>query len=864
MLKPNSRKGNQQKGNAATASQSSNKAQLEKKIPIWSASFKNASKLYKESGETLDISIDEAHLKTVVAHINGEDTKTVSSWIDKFAKLCGELSKYHVLLNEEYKVRWESCNNEGKELAAKETEFLEKESKLEARFETLKLKNEEVDQQQVKLSTSQGVLMARECEITKRELNAESGFKKHNREALEQFRVTQAKDASEYESVISQLSQKKSDLERAVAKAKVTLTETEQQRKTVLEEKELELIRQEAEIQSRESKYQKETKRLEWEQQALEEQKDAYRTDLNLKNLFTQQSIESHRKEIEGTLSIERQRLDSEWEDLQEAKGNIDALVDDAMEQERQSGLNELERLNHKLDKTWGKVDDFKAQLEDLKELESSLGDQSAEDFLKQVDNLKQENRDLHRKYSESDSAELGEQNEYLRSRVNNLEKELSKLRPALDMASAEAAHKRVAATQLQAVEQEKRVLEQHKNILKVSIDDLETRIDQLTNAQKTQTPFPAMSLMDSDKDYRSSMEQEDVPILKDFAVELQHRIAQAEDKVELYYPLEDIRILLGGLAMSQLHVFQGISGTGKTSLAKAFAKAMGGCCTDIAVQAGWRDRDDLLGHYNAFERRFYEKDTLQALYKAQTPRWEDSCNIVLLDEMNLSRPEQYFAEFLSALEKNNPDERLISLSETALPNAPAMLQDGRKILVPSNVWFIGTANQDETTSELADKTYDRAHVMTLPKQDHRFEIKQMNKANYSFRSLQKAFDKACAVHEATIRKLLVELTADDFTEQLESNFDLGWGNRFEKQALRFMPVMLETGASKGQALDHLLSTRVMRSGKVTGRYDVVADKLRKLQEALENFWMNANLDGAPEKSIDLLERDIRRLEGEG
>ena len=51
---------------------------------------------------------------------------------------------------------------------------------------------------------------------------------------------------------------------------------------------------------------------------------------------------------------------------------------------------------------------------------------------------------------------------------------------------------------------------------------------------------------------------------------------------------------------MSQLHVFQGISGTGKTSLAKAFAKAMGGFCTDIAVQAGWRDRDDLLGHYNA------------------------------------------------------------------------------------------------------------------------------------------------------------------------------------------------------------------------------------------------------------------------
>ena len=156
------------------------------------------------------------------------------------------------------------------------------------------------------------------------------------------------------------------------------------------------------------------------------------------------------------------------------------------------------------------------------------------------------------------------------------------------------------------------------------------------------------------------------------------------------------------------------------------------GFCTDIAVQAGWRDRDDLLGHYNAFERRFYEKDCLQALYKAQTPRWEDTCNIILLDEMNLSRPEQYFAEFLSALEKNNPEERLISLSETSLPNAPAMLAEGRKIRVPANVWFIGTANHDETTNELADKTYDRAHVMTLPKQDKRFTIKPFEPANYS------------------------------------------------------------------------------------------------------------------------------------
>lgn len=842
--------------------QTNEKSLLESKISMWKASFENASRFYKESGKELDISIDETQLKTVVAHINGEDAKTVSSWVEKFAKLCGDLSKYQSNLNDEYKSRWDACNKQGLALEAREAELADKKSDLERNFEVLQTHRDEFDGLQAKLTMAQGELTDREREIALRELNAESGFEKQNREALEQLREIQRKETAEYEEAISQLSQRKSELENAVEIAKIKLTETEQNRKNELEQQELELIRGKSELQIKVTQLEKEKEGLKLEKLALEEEKGAYKTDIDLRNQFTRQSIQNSRKEIESALSIERERLDNEWNDLQEAKGNLDILVDDAMEQERTSHKNELTRLNRALDKTWKKVDELKSQLEGFRELESYLGEKSAEEIMEQLDNLKRENSDLRRKHSESDSSALEEQNESLRSRVNSLEKELSELRPELNQAREEAAHKRIAATELGTKEQERRVLEQHKNTLAVHIDDLESRIDQLTNAQKTQTPFPAMSKMDTDKAYRSTIELEDVPSLSDFADELKHRIAQAEEKVSLYYPIDDIRVLLGGLAMSQLHVFQGISGTGKTSLAKAFAKAVGGFCTDVAVQAGWRDRDDLLGHYNAFEKRFYEKDSLQALYQAQTPRWQDTCNVVLLDEMNLSRPEQYFAEFLSALEKNNPKERLISLSETELPNAPSMLRSGRQILVPANVWFIGTANHDETTNELADKTYDRAHVMTLPKQDHRFDIRPLNNASYSFRSLQRAFDKACATHEEAVSGLLDKMTASDFNKLLGNLFGLGWGNRFEKQALRFIPVMLETGATNGQALDHLLSTRVMRNGKVTGRYDVVADDLRKLQSSLEAFWIEADLDGTPDKSIELLENDIRRMEG--
>jgi len=109
---------------------------------------------------------------------------------------------------------------------------------------------------------------------------------------------------------------------------------------------------------------------------------------------------------------------------------------------------------------------------------------------------------------------------------------------------------------------------------------------------------------------------------------------------------------------------------------------------------------------------------------------------------------------------------------------------------------------------------------------------------------------------------LLQRLTNDTFTEQLGSQFSLGWGNRFEKQALDFIPVMLACGASSGEALDHLLSSRVMRSGKVTDRYNVGVEAVRNLKGALEDFWVDADLDGEPQKSLELLDADIRRLEG--
>ncbi|WP_404440076.1 AAA family ATPase [Stutzerimonas chloritidismutans] len=796
---------------AAAVSRSS----LEKQLHTWEASFESASKVYQSFDMSMSIHVEQDWLLSVLERFQAEGDTDLARWIERFADFCKELVKLKERLHEEYAERWEQANNLVAGIGSREQALAEQQDAFataKAAFDHAKAAFED---EQVQLARKKSELLDAERSLNLREANAQAGFVEQNEQALRQLEERQQQLIKQQESSLLELQDEKRKLGAELAQAARRLAEI----KFNCSEEESERIKQ---LDDREHEI----------------------------------------KQSKMELDRARSRMDREWADIKATQANLEQRVAAEMEAERASHERAIAKLESQRESAWNKADELKEKLADLQELAQALGDQSAADVLGQLDELKRENAMLKRSLEQSDTSELQREIDYLRSSKADLERDLAVIRPELDESRRELSSKRVASTELEAVAREKRVLEQHKNTLTVHIDDLESRIEQLTSAQKTQTPFPAMSLMDSGKEYRASMEHESVPGLKQFAEELQHRIATAEEQVELFYPLEDIRLLLGGLAMSQLHVFQGISGTGKTSLAKAFAKAMGGFCTDIAVQAGWRDRDDLLGHYNAFERRFYEKDCLQALYKAQTPRWRDTCNVILLDEMNLSRPEQYFAEFLSALEKNNRDERLIGLAETAMPNAPVMLRDGRKILVPSNVWFIGTANHDETTNELADKTYDRAHVMTLPKQDHRFSIKQYDPASFSYASLNKAFDEACNKHRQEVAELLGWLSNDGLTTRLEKDFGLGWGNRFEKQAMRFIPVIKAAGGSEAEALDHLLSTRVMRKGKVTGRYDVSLDALKNLQEGLLTFWDEAGLEGVPQSCVELLENDIRRLEG--
>ncbi len=190
--------------------------------------------------------------------------------------------------------------------------------------------------------------------------------------------------------------------------------------------------------------------------------------------------------------------------------------------------------------------------------------------------------------------------------------------------------------------------------------------------------------------------------------------------RLHLSYTPEDIATFIAGLGATRLTILQGMSGTGKTSLPKIFSEAILGNCEIIEVESSWRDKNELLGYYNEFSKTYTPKKFTQALYRAKLQ--SETVTFIVLDEMNLSRIEYYFSDFLSLME-NEEDKREIKLLNMALNRRESgktvdylCLSDGHTLKIPNNIWFIGTANRDESTFEISDKVYDRAHTMNFNK----------------------------------------------------------------------------------------------------------------------------------------------------
>ena len=396
-----------------------------------------------------------------------------------------------------------------------------------------------------------------------------------------------------------------------------------------------------------------------------------------------------------------------------------------------------------------------------------------------------------------------------------------------------------------------------------------------------------------------------------------------------LFYSDEDLRAFIAGLAASPISILQGMSGTGKTSLPKIFGKALFGEVNVVSVESSWRDRNELLGYYNDFSKKFTAKEFTCDLYRAGCGRYKDTIYFIVLDEMNLSRVEYYFADFLSVLEgeKNDWKIKLVDTDMRQLPTeitkevtdalnndkasesqellelvnklydnntlkedaitsvssndkyrlitylsnhkfqnksktkslvgGPQNLIDGNMIRIPKNVWFIGTANRDESTFEITDKVYDRAQVLN-------FNIRAKGKkvsgnvpqVYLTYNELIDMFSlaRASRAFDAENNEIL-----NNVETVLRTYFRVSYGNRIQDQMNSFVPVYIASGvdikssekdieALEIEAIDYQLTNKVLRKLEYEEFSVDAAAELRKQFEKYKlkkaNDWLDWKMKG--------------------
>ena len=179
------------------------------------------------------------------------------------------------------------------------------------------------------------------------------------------------------------------------------------------------------------------------------------------------------------------------------------------------------------------------------------------------------------------------------------------------------------------------------------------------------------------------------------------------------------IRRFSVSLLSKKFCILTGLAGSGKTKIAEAFAMWL--CASPaqyriVAVGADWTSNENLLGYADALQTGVYRppvNGALELILRAHA----DTTNpyFLILDEMNLSHVERYFADFLSAMESSN--------APLSLHGVAAGLQAGgvggaggvevpSSVALPDNLFIIGTVNVDETTYMFSPKVLDRVNVI--------------------------------------------------------------------------------------------------------------------------------------------------------
>lgn len=625
-------------------------------------------------------------------------------------------------------------------------------------------------------------------------------------------------------------------------------------------------------------------------------------------------SIENQIKDIaerESAIAAMKRELDRQKDDLEFEKEAIEdtklflekrkTRYDEANPQkvlvlaaELEDEKNKYETLREKYQEQVKKLNEIQVFMDTIKtEVQDSENGKyvaSLNDILSSLHELRDKYDKLvsvYERYPDSNSINVLEEKAM---HSDKLEAQIVQITSERDKYREEVVAAKNATRELEVIRQEVEATNALNDHLLRELESHKTALE-----SRTGDTCPALSKVDvetSTSDYIDGINarkaKASVNSLQEIVSHVKNYAGSREKGAQLFYSDNDIRAFLAGMAVSRLIILQGMSGTGKSSLPRIFSEAISGFNKLVPVESSWRDRNELLGYYNDFNKKFNAKTFTIELYKSSKEINKDIPTFIVLDEMNLARIEYYFSDFLAILQEPNHDNWLIELVSSDMRTLPMELPrdvkekmrkkdssifaiwekieksrqgdfkvqvteeekekvteyleklgqltgakdliNGRKIKVTDNVWFIGTANRDESTFEISDKVYDRAQVVSLNK-------KAVNENNYaltsqkfiSVDSLIGLFEAAATnnKHERTIKNRL-----DDIDKVLMEKFNTSFGNRIVTQTIDFVAVFMAAGGSLDDALDYQISTKIIR--KVISSDDL--DALYSLEEVTKNY----------------------------
>jgi 5-methylcytosine-specific restriction enzyme B len=349
---------------------------------------------------------------------------------------------------------------------------------------------------------------------------------------------------------------------------------------------------------------------------------------------------------------------------------------------------------------------------------------------------------------------------------------------------------------------------------------DLDLMIDQYKAIMGNQ---PTASVPDStSKGDDIAEEVAELPALQDLAQVVQSFSAALRESFVSFGAKHDdlVRSFVASIATKPLLILTGLSGSGKTQIAMRFGEWLGPERLYVAaVRPDWTGAEALFGYEDGLKPEVDGRAAWQVPgplgFILRAVRDPQHPYLLLLDEMNLAHVERYFADVLSGMESGQP----------CLPNL-AKGQDGvwrpvagatPRLVLPRNLWVVGTVNVDETTYMFSPKVLDRANTFEF-RVDSSELATDVRKPN------------PCSVGDQTLVRGLAKMASDDMWHQtnpasfrdhladrlrqlqgLLARYGMEFGHRVFYESLRFAAFAEPAGLGTMEAvLDRVVLQKVM------------------------------------------------------